>query len=162
MANYISGSMRIKGAEENILSFLSTGIGDVKNSTEGAEEFYPHTVRFNEGTNLIWVEHDHKNPNKKDFWIKGSKGHFIPYFAVDCHYDEDSEMLIDIPISARWNFDSEVFCHLSEKYNIDIRVVGYELGAGFGRVIETERGGEISVDETLDEFRYVWEIGDPY
>lgn len=141
MPNWIEGTLKLRGKREYLEKFFETAI-------QPREDFI--TSRYKDD----WTEFD----IRKNAYIKGTRRAFI---KDDCFAEiEDEEATICLPIKQAWSFDINDWKDVSRKYNLDVRLYGFEMGMEFCQEIEIINGTvTIDTEITYDDWR--WECPMP-
>lgn len=160
MPNWCEGNLKIRGKKENIIRFLEEGTSLLDVFWE-PKEINPE-IEENE-----YDEIEIKNINKeKDInclYIKGTTRHFIDPIENEIyihHIDEDEQVICLKKFKAAWNINADELRKISETYNIDIKVYGFECGMKFNQDIEIIKG-KIIKDVVITFTDYEWECIEP-
>ena len=97
-----------------------------------------------------------------DSHLKGSRRAFImeeAYIYID-NFSSEEETTIFIPIKQAWAFIPENFKRISDEYDVDVRVIGWERGMAFKQEIEILRGCE-PVEKVTEYDNWAWEAECP-
>lgn len=154
MPNWIEGNIKVRGAEKDLYKFFSK-----------AFSYYSlKHVKQNGKLDLITVKDEskikiyHGDDDEcyaeieipADCYLEGTRRAFIN--ANESVYFEDitSEEQRTICVSLRqaWEWSIENYISLSEKYNVDIKVIGWECGMCYKGEVEVIRGQEPKYMET--------------
>lgn len=160
MPNWCVGTFKIRGSKENILNFL-------KNELEGVsvygESLGQPKIEFNEDYEEFKISSGHKNVESPYYWIKGTHRNFIEDFTGgylwETENDNERSFTCD-NFKAAWNINVNPYVELSEKYNLDFRIYGFERGMCFNREIEILKG-KLTIDRTITFTDYNWECPFP-
>jgi len=83
------------------------------------------------------------------------------FVADDCElYFYEDEFYYFIPIKQAWGFQKEDFVQISKKYNLDLRITGFERGMEFAEEIEVIQG-LCTIDRVIEYSDYRWECPCP-
>ena len=132
MPNWCEGNIRFRGKRENIINLLLNELEFCGN--EKAK------VIYNDEDSEIYTE-DIKN-SLDDWYINGTNRCFVNGFHT--YLDEETEKDINVCIDgfrAAWSIKDQGFRELAQKYDVDIRCVGFENGCLFYQIITFYRDG---------------------
>lgn len=149
MPNWIEGTMKLRGKQENIKRFFDEGLEP--SSYFGEENKLEDQVQ-DESEDGFLEYHFRNEPH-----ICGTRRMFITDSYADM-YDEDGVCCFDI--KQAWDFDAKELERISEKFNIDIRVYGIECGREFCKEILIEKGKTI-YDKEIEYGDWFWECPFP-
>lgn len=96
-------------------------------------------------------------------YIKETRRHFIDPVENEIYiYDTDKEEQIIClkNFKAAWGIDTDALRTISKRYNIDIKIYGFECGMEFNQDIEIIKG-KIIKDEEIKFENYQWECINP-
>lgn len=117
MPNWCEGVMKLRGSKDNILRFLKEGFKpSYKNSAIEIDE-------FGEEVNIINVN-----------YIENTSRAFVDEQTAYIPEKEDP-VVLTLKIRQAWDFAVADFVGITEKYNLDIRLFGWERGMEFSREI---------------------------
>ncbi len=158
MPNWCKGILKIRGKKENILKFFEEGTSLLEGFWE-PEEIKPE-VKINMCDE---VEIQNINTDRNCLYIKDTRRHFIDpieneIFINDA--DEEESVICLENFKAAWRIDTDPLRKISEKFNIDIKIYGFEAGMEFNQDIEIKKG-KIIKDEKIEFENYAWECIDP-
>ena len=161
MPNWIEGCMKIRGSQKNVHTFLTNAFEYVngkwvdgkyvveKDETAFSEEVYDDycsEISVRDGSHLI---------GSRRAFINGSAYAYIE----DISSDKEISEALELKQAWGW-FDEEFYKSLSDKYNIDIRLIGWEMGMEYKGELEVLRGHDPTYKETkYDDWR--WEAECP-
>lgn len=175
MPNWVKGNIRFRGKTEDILEFLKNEfvfIGVRPNSENLADRIavFKPDVFIDEDHDICikWPEEStyekltqccvHIKGTERNFLDRGFrhlKEWLVPDF--DTYDDRENERIILFDrFKAAWNVDPEPYVNFSKKYNIDIRIDGWEGGMEFyvNLVIEN---GEIKRHTRINYDDWAWD-----
>lgn len=139
MPNWCEGVMKLRGAKDDILRFLE----------EGFEPSYKNSVieidEFGEEVNIINVN-----------YIENTQRAFVDEQTVYIPEKEDP-VVLTLKVRQAWDFSAGDFMAISEKYNLDIRLFGWERGMEFSREILIVDKNIIK-DRTYRYSDWEWEV----
>lgn len=139
MPNWCEGVMKLRGAKDDILRFLEEGFEpSYKNSAIEIDE-------FGEEVNIINVN-----------YIENTQRAFVDEQTVYIPEKEDP-VVLNLKVRQAWDFSVGDFMAISEKYNLDIRLFGWERGMEFSREILIVDKNIIK-DRTYRYSDWEWEV----
>ena len=150
MPNWIVGTLKLRGQSEDLKRFFKDGVrqsewhGDDKRPIED----YVQTCFDGEYCEVIL---------KNEPWIKDTRRAFIESSYV---YWDESFATIAIEVKQAWGFDAESFAEISKKFNLDVRLYGFECGMEFCQEIEICKG-IITTNREVTYDDWTWECPMP-
>lgn len=157
MPNWVRGSLKVRGKEENIINFLKNGTSLLEGFWE-PKEINPE-IEIND-----YGEINIKNINEKIdcLYIKETTRHFIdPIDEEIFMYDDTEEKIIILEnFKSAWDINTNQLQKISQKYNVDFKIYGFERGMEFNRDIEIIKG-KITKDKNVKFDNYQWECINP-
>lgn len=160
MPNWCKGTLKIRGKKEDIVNFLEKGTCFLNDSFE-LKEISPE-VRLN-GNYELEIKNINKEKGMDYLYIIGTHRNFIDPIKkwIDIYSFDKKEVIICLDgFKAAWGIDSVELSKISHKYNIDIKVYGFERGMEFNQDVEIIKGRIIKNQELKFE-NYVWECTNP-
>lgn len=145
MPNWIEGTFRARGNKDNIKKFILEGLEAcyrLKITTEIEENDDSLYVTFK---NPEAAEND-KIEYPKTLHIKDTRRNFIEDLCMGEIYaykKENGEFQFASSFKSAWAIDTKPLANIAKKYEIDIRVNGYEMGMQFEQLLEVSRNGKI-------------------
>lgn len=155
MPNWCRGELKIRGTKENIKRFITEGLEPIGFSVlEGKKSM---TISESEyGINIV--------SEGCAFYFKGTHRQFADQKEIDFDYPSDSTrhkpVLVIKNFSGAWDIDSDGLRKLSQDFDVDFKVYGFERGMEFNRDIEIV-GGKIIKDHEIKFDDYDWECACP-
>ena len=159
MPNWCEGNLKIRGKRENLIKFIKEGTSLLEGFFESIE--VEPDVEITEYEELIIKNLDSKR--KRDcLYIKDTTRHFIENITDIYMYDDSKEeqVICFENFKAAWSIETEQLRRISEKYNIDFKIYGFEGGQEFNQDIEITKG-KIIKNETIEFKSYIWECINP-
>ena len=150
MPNWIKGTMKLRGQSEDLKRFFKDGVGKSSWFEDDARPIADFVQTDFDGE---WCEVTFKS----EPWIKGTRRAFIEGDYVGWG---ESFATIAIEVKQAWGFDTEAFAEISKKYNLDIRLYGFERGMEFCQEIEIIKG-KITINKEITYDDWVWEFPMP-
>lgn len=141
MPNWCEGTLRIRGKQKDIRRFLKEGLEPAM----GSKVVYnsDEQIRYD---GCIWIKNTHRGfVDDVDVWF-GKR--------------ENDQMIIALHASFAWNIDAYPFIGISQEYNIDLRIYGFERGMEFCQDIEVI-DGKITKDDFIKYEDYLWDCPCP-
>ena len=159
MANWATGSIRLKGKAKDIVNFMDTGI-------EGVD--YIGQKKLDNVTKVDYVEGECAYEFKGTAWIKDTRRAFIDtdtfnfwnrvYIEAD---DENDIISAAMPLKQAWEVSVEDFVTISKKYSVDVAIHAFEQGMKFEQDILIV-GGEIKKNTLKNYEDYIFECSMPF
>ena len=151
MANWMEGSLKLRGKSEDILRFLNEGL---KNKPEIFEETKEHYDIYFDSSDY-----------DKDIYVLDTNRAFVNAYTVsEIVLDKGDNAVACIAVQQAWDFRVEDWIEIAKKYNLDIRLFGIEGLGGFMHQIDI-LNGEVAMDECLNYGSYesfVWNCPFPW
>lgn len=159
MPNWCKGNLKIKGKKENIIKFLKEGTCLVEGFWEPKQ--IEVEIEIND-YGEIEIKNVDREKARDVLYIKETTRHFIDPIENEIFvYNEDEEQIICLEnFKAAWSIDAEKLRTISEKYDLDIKIYGFECGMEFNQDIEIIKG-KIIKDNTIKFKDYIWECIEP-
>lgn len=142
MANFATGTIKLRGRAENIKSAL-------KYMFEAADD-----VTIEEDTDgelIIFTSSNYY------FYINGTKRAFIDGESFEIHLDDDFLIIELNNFTQAWRAIPNDYTKISEKFNVDIKIFTFEMGMQFTQEIEISKG-KILKDIVRKYDNYRWEV----
>ena len=155
MPNWIEGTIKLRGQSEDLKRFFKEGLEP--SSYFGKVNSIENSVKCDfDGE---WCEVEIENEPH----IVGTRRAFIKDVCV---FWEESYATIAMPIKQAWAFfgsewDKDNWVNISNKFNLDIRLYGFERGMEFCEEVEIIKG-EVTIDDEIKYDDWVWECPMPY
>lgn len=151
MANWICGDLKVRGTKENIKKFLIEGL------ISTGSKIRPEIIRDDTWKFSI-------RSNTDSFYIKDTRRSFIEKEEIHTYindWEDDEERVIVLEYKSAWGIDVVGLVNLSKEFNIDFKILGFELGMEFNQDVEIIKGEVIKNEEiTFDD--YEWECIRPH
>lgn len=141
MPNWCSGSLKVRGTKENLTKFILEGLQPVGFLGEERKR-----LTLNEYGDICSTE---------TCWIENTRRGFVEKPEVYLSEFEDGGVAT---FSARfaWGISAEELQKTCIKYQVDMKIHGFERGMEFNQIIEIV-DGEIVMDEEIHFGDYEWE-----
>lgn len=148
--NWCVGTLKVHGKIENIKKWIEEGIV--------CYDMFWNTTEKQPNVDYKFVDLCVEIPEEGH--VKGSRRNFIS--GEDYVYEGENRVYgtLCFDIRAAWGFEPDVYKKISEDYNLDFRLQGFEQGMEFEQILEVING-EITIDEERHYADYKWEAYDP-
>jgi len=175
MPNWCSGNIRFCGKTDDILRLLKENLKyytyQYDEKTKRSENVGKDAiVEWDDDNEMIQVCSPWEDSERSWCHINGTRRNFINLFSgpdffskATCIRNGRSIIVFD-NFSAAWSIDPTPYVEMSKKYNVDIRIMGWERGVGFDQDIIVEKG-EITrnaCSESKDYWDWIWDTEMPY
>lgn len=161
MPNWCEGSLKIRGKFEDLKRLCKEefAVYNIKFTKEGFdEELDENAIKImcgdEEGAEEFWMKLN------DDAYINGTRRNFVTSSDIDFFNNRDKSICV-VGFKAAWGIEPEPYLELAKKYNVDIRLYGFECGAKFNQEIIIENG-MILKDEVIRFNDYEWECAMPH
>ena len=161
MPNWCEGNIRFRGKQENIKRFLMNEIVYCKMVDHETVEEKP-TIKDDGYMMLI------SKPEHSWFYIKNTIRNFLDDNVLEIWFDDDDtddEIIVCIDnFKAAWSFERcDAWKDIAEKYNIDVKLTGYEKGMLFSQIktIFRDRTVKDEIKEYKDSEDWMWNCPQP-
>lgn len=145
MPNWCEGTLKVRGTKSNLIKFVLKGLHPV--------DYYGNDKESLEIDEHSFISSDH------DCWIESSERGFVEGLHLDIddleYEDEDTKQVIFLHARFAWRIEANSLLEVCKKYNVDMRIYGFERGMEFNQEIEII-DGEITIDReiTFDDYRW--------
>lgn len=155
MPNWCCGILKIRGAKQDVINFLTKGLiavdyigNDVKESRFYVDEY--GDINYIPSKNLNY------------FWIEGTRRGFVypDNYNCNCYNEEKDEVIVCLDVKFACTIYTEQLLKISKKYNIDLKIYAFEGGMKFNLDIEVSKGKVIK-SEVIKFDNYMWDCIDP-
>lgn len=150
MPNWIVGTLKLRGQSEDLKRFFNDGVGQSSWHEDDKRPIEDFVQTYFDGECC-------EVTLKNEPWIKGTRRAFIESSYV---YWDESFATIAIEVKQAWGFNAEAFAEISKKFNLDVRLYGFESGMEFCQEIEILKG-KITVNNTITYDDWTWECPMP-
>lgn len=143
MPNWCVGTLRVRGKSKDLQNFLLKGLK-------------PRDYCKDEHSKIELSEYGYVTCDEI-CWIEGTRRGFVDDFYVYIEdSEEDSIQTIALDVKFAWGISADELLEICKKYNIDMKIHGFEQGMQFNQIIEII-DGKILKDEELKFEDYIWE-----
>lgn len=153
MTNLCEGTLKIRGAKEDICKFIENELVLYNNPYNLDERL--HFQKTTETSYIICYQiygDDIQYVNFND-----SLTYYIREQHVTINNNNDGvNWRTNVTLVGRGNTKAEYLAELSKQYNLDFKIYAFERGCEFNRDIEVHKG-EIIKDEVINFEDYDWE-----
>lgn len=160
MPNWCEGNIRFRGTKKNIKNFLENELvctvyhnGEIKEVKPDVEQDEYEMYFYSTG-----------GETRDSFYFRNTKRNFIFSESIQFYWPEaeESEEIVVIldNFNAAWGFNEQGWIEHATKYNIDVRMVGFEQGMQFSETLTVTRDGK-AVDDVKHYDDWNWECPFP-
>lgn len=143
MPNWCVGTLRVRGKSKNLKNFVLKGLK-------------PVDFLGNEGSKLEEDEFGYVSCDES-CWIQGTRRGFVNDLNVCIEETEDDLVqTIALDVKFAWAILADDLLEICKKYNIDMKIYGFEQGMEFNQMIEIING-KILKDAELHFDDYRWD-----
>ena len=128
MPNWVEGILKVRGKQKDIINFIENGLTLQKNiyyeyGKSKLKGIKPKAELDNE---YIII----KNSKEGDYiYINETSRHFADTAdEISTTYILNGICILLLDFSAAWSIDTEELADISKKYNIDLKIYGFESG----------------------------------
>lgn len=161
MPNWCEGSLKIRGKFEDLKKLCKEefAVYSIKITRERVfTELDKNATKImcgdKEGAEEFWMQFD------REAHINGTRRNFVTSSDIVFFNNGDKSVCV-VEFKAAWGIDSAPYLELAKKYNVDIRLYGFERGMEFNQEVIIENG-EIIKDEEIKFDDYDWECVMPH
>lgn len=155
MPNWIEGSMRIRGKSKDVYRFLTNAFKPISELEK--EEINIEKYEYSDGEGAYISIPDY-------FYLDGSRRAFSrltrDIYIEDISSEKETTCTIKMRQAWAW-FNEKFYKSLSDKYDVDIRLIGWEHGMGYKGEMLVIRGQDPLYTETKYD-NWEWETECPY
>lgn len=161
MPNWCEGVLKIRGKKKNIIKFLEEGTSLLDGLWE-PKEIKPE-VKSDDDYNEIEIKNIDREKRIDTLYIKGTRRHFIELNENEIYIyntNKEEQVICLENFKAAWGIDAGALRVISARYDIDIKIYGFERGMEFNQDIEIVKG-KIIKDNEIQFDDYQWECVNP-
>lgn len=161
MPNWIVGTFRARGSKDNIKSFIFEGLKPI--SYWGKEERTKKELDdYDDNFIVTFKRIDNEDKEVKLLYISDTNRSFINSDdGIYAYKNKKGEFCFASSFKSAWAIDTDKIIEVAKKFNIDIRINGYERGMEFEQLFEVSRNGEVKCDSFIQYEDYTWECAMP-
>ena len=155
MPNWCEGDLKVRGSKDKLIKFIKEGLkpsgcwGIVKEEVQYGGEWGSFSAKLK---NSI-------------FYIDGTRRQFIDSNEINIWFDdgclEDEQVMVLENFKSAWGVDVSGLRDVSNKFDIDFKILGFELGQRFNHDVEIIKG-EIVRNREIHFDDYDWECIRPH
>ena len=167
MPNWCEGVLKLRGLKKDLLNFAFNNLERYwYDGTQNAQIPLIENVDYTDFEITI-PEHTIMEGRHSWVYFKNSKRMFL---EKDLHWwfetnlnEEDKDIYTKvIDVRQAWDLDVDYLQKISQEYNLDVKITGFESGMCFIRDIEIIRGTIFKNEEKNYKWQeYEWEVYDP-
>lgn len=164
MPNWIEGTFRARGSKENIKRFLLEALKQCGGYGENKEILKEISYEEDDCIGIEFKYAGGEEEYLKTLYIAGTQHQFIENLRmgiVEAKETKNGEFQLALHYKGAWSIDKEHFIEIAKKYEVDIRVNGYECGMEFEQLFEVNRKGNVICDLFKKYDDYIWECQMP-
>lgn len=154
MPNWCEGTLKVRGKISDLKRFVVEGLqpfnvpgeklDSFKFEDEDEKSFFLAT-----GREISWI------------WICGTRRHFCEADYIEAYADDnDTPTVLLLPMKAAWRMEAGPLRDVCKKFNVDMRIQGFERGMEFSQLIEIING-EITHDDEIKYDDWRWDCPCP-
>lgn len=150
MPNWCEGELKVRGKKKNIIRFMEEGIQPMTPLAENLEK-----IKFTQGKYSTYA----MSTCKKKYLIIEAGRAFIDEFMIEFENleSDETDILVEaFPARFAWKINAEKLQDIAKKYNIDIKILGFECGGQFNQLVEIVNK-KIIKNEIITYKDYQWE-----
>lgn len=165
MPNWIKGTFRARGEKENIKRFIMEGLTPV--DLGGNEQNISREI--DDEDDYFHITFKLESENTKDKYpdylhIAGTRRQFLEYLClgeINVYKNKNGDYQFAQSFKGAWGIDTDHIEEIAKKYEIDIRVNGFECGMEFEQLFEVSRNGQIKCNSVISYDDYTWQCSMP-
>lgn len=159
MPNWIEGTIKLRGSYEDLKRFVNEGlepitiVGKQVGKKEDLIDFTDYGSEFEFKIN-------------DDMWISGTRRAFASAGLYGTSTGNDDNLILVLNVKQAWAFlanddNRDKWKSISDKFNLDIRLYGYEMGMEFCEEVIILRGKGIVLDNVIQFEDWNWDCPFP-
>lgn len=165
MPNWCKGTFRARGEKENLIKFITQGLGacygqKITPNIDDDDDYF--TITF---INSEVDENDFKKKYIDILHINNTRRHFIDDLCcgeINAYKKKSNgEFQFTSSFRSAWAIDTEPLVNIAKEYEIDIRVNGFECGMEFEQLLEVSRTGQIKCESFIQYDDWNWQCPMP-
>lgn len=152
MPNWCEGFLKVRGTIPQLKKFIIEGFQLVDIFGNELENL---SIDCNDDTSL------EVSGINETLWLKGTHRNFCKFDDIGIYSDspETSEVLI-LYLQAAWCIETEPLLNVCKKFEVDMKIQGFESGMQFSQIIEIV-DGKILQDEIIHYDNWDWDCPCP-
>lgn len=164
MPNWIEGNMKVRGSECDVFKFFSEGFSYYDGEWVTIDGIPQYISVKDESKVRVHIYDDGESAEVSipdGCHIDGTRRAFC--MGEDIYFDDikcEDEVTKVVPVRQAWGWVTENYVELSKKYNIDIKLIGWEMGMEYKGELLVLRGKDPEYSETTYDDWY-WETECP-
>ena len=165
MPNWCEGTLKVRGTFENVRRWLKeclTVYDIVRKEDKNGHDYYDNVPNADK----IAFQYDDDESDemyiyiRNDAHIKGTRRNFVKSDEYWVYHGNDKDCIAVLNFKAAWGIETEPFADMSEKYCVNFRLHGYEMGMQYNQEVIV-MGGEVVKNEETKFDNYDWECPFP-
>lgn len=157
MPNWCEGNIKIRGKFDEVKRFLIEGTACYRMDFEKMKEI-PDTenkeIIFDNDNEFCIAYH-------KDTHISNTRRAFICGEVEIYRPERNIKIIAALPFRQAWAIDADSFVEISKKYNVDIKILGFDRGMQFSQEVVVIQG-ELIKDKEKKYRSWGWDCPFPY
>ncbi len=152
MPNWCVGTLKVRGKISDLKRFVLDGLQPISLLGEDLDPLYlseedEQSFSLETGGNILWMRETCR--------------HFCEPDYIEVYADDgETPTIMFLPMKAAWGIDASSLLNLCQKFNVDMRVQGFEGGMEFSQFIEII-DGKITHDDEIKYDDWAWECPCP-
>ena len=166
MPNWCEGNIRLRGTKKNIIDFITNEIVCTKydEETDDYIEEKPLIEKDVIANNVCSINLAVPSDCSGGFYFRNTYRNFIFSSETEICFpdsEDDEEIVVCIDdFNAAWSLKDAGWIEHAMKYNIDIRIFGFEHGMEFSQILTISREGEADC-KTTEYSDWFWDCPFP-
>lgn len=157
MANWCEGCIKVRGEFENVKRFFVEGTTCYKFDFDKMENI-PDTesVEIIADNNNEFYRKYHEETH-----INGTIRAFLRGVVEIYRPERNKKIIAVLPFRQAWAIDADSFVEISKKYNVDIKILGFDKGMQFSQEVVVIKG-ELIKDKEKKYRSWEWDCPFPH
>ena len=150
MPNWCEGFLKVRGKVANLKAFVLNGLQPIDDM---GKNYLSFETEDDFSFSISGIE--------KALYLKGTHRNFCEPDNIEI-YGEDAETpeILVLPMKAAWYIDPEPLLALCKKFEVDMKIQGFERGMQFSQIIEIV-DGKILQNEIIHYDNWYWDCPCP-
>lgn len=157
MPNWVEGKLKIRGDKKDMATFFKEEMREVEYQNVPVTNSVKIDIDKDGDFVVEKIDFTHR------FKLKNAR-HYITESSIDSFYSccksVNGKDVLVVGFEAVNLIDTKFLRNMSEKYNLDFKIYGFEQGREFNQDVEVV-AGKIIKDELIEFDDYIWECIDP-